>query len=157
VRFLAPLFLAGAALVAVPIVLHLLRRDVAEQVPFPAVRLLRATPLERSRNRRLRDLVLLAARVAALLLLAAAFGRPFRPGASGTAPLTIIAIDRSLSMSAPGRFQRAVDLARAEIEHAPGRVALIAFDDRAEVATSPGLASDARSALAALSPGAGGT
>ena len=35
--FLTPLYLAGAALIALPIVLHLLRRDVAPPVPFTAV------------------------------------------------------------------------------------------------------------------------
>ena len=157
-RFLAPLFLAGAALIALPIALHLLRRDVAPQVPFPAVRLLRGAPVDRSRNLRLRDVLLLAARVTALLLLAASFARPYRVGASAAAPLTIVAIDRSFSMGAPGRFQRALDLARAEIDRAAaGRVALVAFDDHADVAAAPGLASDARAALAALRPGAGST
>ena len=42
--FLTPLYLAGAALIALPIVLHLLRRDVAPPVPFTAVSLLRKTP-----------------------------------------------------------------------------------------------------------------
>ena len=75
-NFLHPAFLIGAALVAIPIVLHMLRRDIAPDVPFTAVRLLRKSPVERSKRRRLRDLLLLAARVTALLLLAAAFARP---------------------------------------------------------------------------------
>ena len=72
-NFLFPAFLLGGLAIAIPIVLHLLRRDVAPEVPFTAVRLLRKSPVERSRRRRLRDLLLLAARVVALLLLAAAF------------------------------------------------------------------------------------
>ena len=76
--FLFPAFLIGGLAIAVPIVLHLLRRDVAPEVPFSAVHLLHKTPIERSKRRRLRDLLLLAARVAALLLLAAAFARPYR-------------------------------------------------------------------------------
>ena len=86
--FLYPAFLVGALAIAIPIVLHLLRRDVAPEVPFTAVRLLRRSPVERSRRRRLRDLLLLAARIAALLLLAAAFARPYVAGAAG-------AIDRA--------------------------------------------------------------
>jgi hypothetical protein len=157
VRFLAPLFLAGAALVALPIILHLLRRDVAVRVPFTAVRLLRSTPLDRSRNRRLRDLLLLAARVAALLLLAASFARPYRPGANGSRTLTVVGVDRSFSMGAPATFQRALALARDEIDAADGRVALIAFDDRADVVVEPGIAAEARAALTTLAPGFGGT
>ena len=55
-------------------------------------------------RRRLRELLLLALRVAALLLLALAFARPFlRPtAASAASGVTIVALDTSLSMSAPG-------------------------------------------------------
>ena len=157
-QFLAPLFLAGAALIALPILLHLFRRDVAPQVPFTAVRLLRPVPVERSRNRRLRDLLLLAARVLALLLMATAFARPDLARAAGESGLTIVAIDRSFSMGAPGVFERARSLARRAIDDDSGRrIALLGFDDRAEVVAGPGLAEDARGALGALAPGAGNT
>jgi hypothetical protein len=103
-NFLYPAFLLGALAVAIPIVLHLLRRDVAPEVPFTAVRLLRKSPVERSRRRRLRDILLLAARVAALLLLAAAFARPYASRAEAAATgLRIVAVDVSFSMGAPGR------------------------------------------------------
>lgn len=159
-NFLYPAFLLGALAIAVPIVLHLLRRDVAPELPFSAVRLLRKSPVERSRRRRIRDLILLAARVAALLLLAAAFARPFAPTASSAMlPLRIVAIDRSFSMGAPGQFERAVERARAAIDDAgfQERVALIAFDERAEVLAPPGAAADARRALDGVSVGHAGT
>jgi hypothetical protein len=156
-NFLYPIFLVGALVVAIPIVLHLLRRDVAPDRPFTAVRLLKKSPVERSRRRRLRDLLLLAARVAALLLLAAAFARPFAPGAaSAMQPLRIVAVDRSFSMGSPGRFERALELARAAVDEAGfgERLAVIAFDDRAEVVAGPG---EARAALSTLSAGSGAT
>jgi hypothetical protein len=157
-NFLHPAFLIGAALVAIPIVLHMLRRDVAPEVPFTAVRLLRRSPIERSKRRRLRDLLLLAARVTALLLLAAAFARPYLTGGGASGSLTIVAVDRSFSMGAPGRFAKALDLARAAIDDAASRpVALLAFDERADVVAVPGPAADARAALADLRPGFGGT
>src|SRR5687767_9293533 len=159
--FLYPAFLAGALAIAIPIVLHFLRRDVAPEVPFTAVRLLQQSPIERSRRRRLRDILLLAARVAALLLLAAAFARPYLPRAEAASAsgLRIVAIDRSFSMGAPGRFDRARDLARAAVDEAgfAERVAVIAFDERADVVALPGGAADARAALATVTPGAGGT
>ena len=156
--FLTPLYLLGAALIALPVILHLLRRDVAPPVPFTAVSLLRKSPVDRSRRHRLRDLILLAARVCALLLLAASFARPYVAGAPATTRTTVIAVDRSFSMAAGGRFDRARTLARAAIDDAQGdRVALIAFDDRADVVTQPGAAADARAALADLRPGPGGT
>ena len=159
-NFLFPAFLLGALAVSLPIVLHFLRRDVAPDVPFTAVRLLQKSPVERSRRRRLRDLLLLAARVAALLLLAAAFARPYASGAEAAAGgLRIVAVDRSFSMDAPGRFARAMEIATSAINETPfgERVAVVAFDERADVIAPPGSAADARSALKTLVAGNGGT
>ena len=152
------MYLAGAALIALPIILHLLRRDVAPPVPFTAVSLLRRSPVERSRRHRLRDLILLAARISALVLLAGSFARPYLAGAPGTTRTTVIAVDRSFSMAAPARFERARTLAREAIDQARGdRLAVIAFDDRADVIARPGSAADARAALTMIAPGFGGT
>ncbi len=68
--FLAPLFLAGAAAAAVPLVLHLLKRQPEPRVKFAAVKLLKHAPVELTEKRRLRELLLLALRMAALALLA---------------------------------------------------------------------------------------
>ena len=158
--FLYPVFLAGAVAVAIPIVLHLLRRDNARDVPFSAVRLLRQSPLPTSQRRRLRDLLLLAARVLALLLLAAAFARPYLAGSSAAAsPILIVALDRSFSMDGPGRFADALKRARAAVDQARAgeRVAVIAFDDRADVLAEPGTAAAARAALSRVKPTYGGT
>ena len=156
--FLYPAFLAGALAVAIPIVLHLLRRDVAPEVPFSAVRLLRKSPLEQTRRRRLRDWLLLAARIAAVLLLAFAFARPYFTAASAPAPLHIVAVDRSFSMGAPGRFDRALTLALEAVDAGSGgRIAVMTFDDRPEIVSAPGSAGEARAALRGLRPGFGGT
>ena len=106
------------------------------------------SPVDRSRRRRLRDLLLLAARVAALLLLAAAFARPYLAGAAGGSTRSrIVAVDRSFSMGAPGRFAHALDLAREPSTRRRGeRVALVAFDDRADVLRRPGPRPSARRA-----------
>jgi hypothetical protein len=156
--FLYPAFLLGALAVALPIVLHLLRRDIAPEVPFTAVRLLRRAPIERSKRRRLREIVLLAARVAALLLLAAAFARPYT-ASSAFGSLRIVAVDRSFSMGGAGRFERALSHARAAIDagRVGEQVALVAFDTRADVVAEPGSAGDAREALAGLTTGFGAT
>jgi aerotolerance regulator-like protein/VWA domain-containing protein len=154
-NFLFPAFLLGGLAIAVPIVLHFLRRDVAPPVPFTAVRLLRKSPVARSKRRRLRDLLLLAARVVALLLLAAAFARPYVAGAARGATLRVVAIDRSYSMNAPGRFADALDQAGRAIDDAQlgERVALLAFDDHVETIASPGSATAARTALKNVSAG----
>ena len=133
--FLYPAFLIGALAIAIPIVLHLLRRDVAPEVPFTAVRLLRRSPVEQTRRRRLRDLLLLAARVAALLLLAAAFARPYsRRGASSTGGhdrrhRSFVQHERARPVRARRRPWRAGPRRGRD---AGERVAVIAFDDRAD-------------------------
>jgi hypothetical protein len=157
---LFPAFLLGALAIAIPIALHFLRRDIAPEVPFSAVRLLQGSPVERAPRRRLRDLLLLAARVAALALLALAFARPYATGAAGAgAGVHIVAIDRSFSMMGGGRFEDARRIAREAIDAAPAghRVAVVAFDDRADVIAPPAGAADARAALADLQPGHGAT
>jgi hypothetical protein len=126
VGFLTPLYLAGAALIAIPIVLHLLRRDVAPPVPFTAVHLLQKTSVDRSRRHRLRDLLLLAARVCALLLLAASFARPYRAGAPATTRTTrsIPSGRTAVDASKPLRCRSLTITSRARSESASSSAAL---------------------------------
>jgi hypothetical protein len=156
--FLYPAFLIGAIAIALPIVLHLLRRDVAPEVPFTAVRLLKRSHVERDDRHWLRDLLLLIARVVALLLLAAAFARPYLQGAA-PASVLVVAVDRSYSMGGPGRFAQALERARKWIDSARAgeQVAVIAFDDRADVLAAPGGKAEARTALQGLAAGFGAT
>jgi hypothetical protein len=139
--FLSPLFLAGAALAAVPIVLHLLKRQPEARVKFAAVRLLKQAPVEHTEKRHLRQLLLLALRISALLLLALAFARPFfaSGAALGSAGLTIVALDTSYSVSAPGRFDRAKQLAKEAIARVPAGdlVGVVTFADDAEIVAKP--------------------
>ncbi len=135
--FLYPLFLVGAAAVAIPIALHLFRRKTEIVVDFPAVRLLHKSPVEYQRRRRLRELILLALRVSALALLAFAFARPYfdRATASLPAPVTVVALDTSLSLSAPGQFDKAKQAARHAVENAgaTSTVAFVTFADSASL------------------------
>lgn len=139
--FLYPLFLAGLLAIAVPILLHLFRRRTEVVVDFPAVRLLEKAPVEQQRRRRLRELILLALRVTALALLAFAFARPYLPTADAAAPVpvTVIALDSSLSMSAPEQWQRALQAARDAAQRAPAThsVALVTFADSATLVVPP--------------------
>src|SRR5215510_8828637 len=95
--FLSPLFLAGAAAAAIPLVLHLFFRRAEPVVDFAAMRFLRGAPVEQARRRRLHELLLLALRVAALLLLAFAFARPYFAGSAAalSAPATMVLVDAS--------------------------------------------------------------
>lgn len=160
--FLAPVFLAGVLAVAIPIVLHLSRRRSDAVVDFPAMQMLPEAPVERHERRRLRDLLLLALRAAALVLLALSFARPYFADGSGSlaAPATVVAVDRSLSLGAPGQWAEAQRLALAAVDGAPAThlVGVVAFDDRAELVAAPTVdRAGARAVIAALTPGAGGT
>jgi hypothetical protein len=160
--FLSPAFLLGALVAALPIALHLVGRRPEMRVLFPAVRLLKRAPAQETRRRRLRELLLLALRVAAILLLAFAFARPYlaRAGSPSRSSAVVVALDRSFSMSAPGQFARALSLAREAIARVPpgAAVGLVAFDDDAELLARP--TGDRVAALRALDrvqPGYGGT
>ena len=162
ISFLSPLFLVAAAATAVPILLHLFHRRTEVVIDFPAVRLLTRAPVQQHRRRRLRELVLLALRVAALVLLALSFARPYFAGAIApdSAPLTVIAIDTSLSMSAPGQIERAREAALAAVDAAPSShaLALVTFADGATVAVEPTTDRAAvRAAVAQTMPSAQGT
>jgi hypothetical protein len=160
--FLAPAFLAGALAVAVPLALHLLKREPEPRVKFAPVRLLKQAPVENTEKHRLRELLLLALRVAALLLLAITFARPFfaTGAASVSTGVTMVALDTSYSMSAPGRFAHAQQLAKDAIAHAPAGdlVGVITFADDATIAAKPGTDRVlAASAIDDATPGFGAT
>ena len=148
--FLFPAFLLGAVTIAIPVVLHLMRRQRAPVVPFSAVRFVRRSATLRTRRLRLRELLLLALRVTALLLLTVAFARPFVDDGAPARAVTVVAIDRSLSMSAPGQMEEAHRLGAAAVDAAPAghRVAVVAFDDRATIVLDP--TDDRASAVAAI-------
>jgi len=74
--FANPLLLAGTALIALPIVLHLIMRRKPRHLEFPALRFLQRQHDANQRRLRLRHLLLLALRMAAIGLLAFALARP---------------------------------------------------------------------------------
>jgi hypothetical protein len=163
VGFLSPLFLAaGAAAVAIPIAIHLLYRRADPVVEFAATRYLRRAPVEQASRRRLREWILFALRVAALILLGLAFARPFfsQSAAALSAPATMVLIDTSVSMSGPGQFDRVRARADELVRAAPAGqpVGVMAFG-AGNTILAP-LSQDrarARAAIAGLTPDAGAT
>jgi hypothetical protein len=110
--FLQPfaLLLLGAALV--PPLLHLFQRRRPPDVEFPAMRYLRQTEREAQRTIRLRHLLLLLLRVAAVALIALAAGRPVVParvGAGHEPTALVLILDHSLSSGAVSGGARAFD------------------------------------------------
>lgn len=126
-NFLAPLFLAGAAAVALPILFHLIRRTTRDRFLFSSLRFLDPSPPRMNRRSRLENLLLLLLRCAALLLLAAGFARPFLRGDAPPPPnptqsrRVVLLVDTSASMRRPGLWDAAQNQAATLLRRAgPG-------------------------------------
>ena len=154
--FLAPLFLAAAAAIAIPIIVHLRRREQKDPIPFPSLMFLRRVPHRSSSRRRIQHWSLLLLRALALILIAAAFARPLLRddgalAAVGGAPARelVILLDRSYSMGVGDRFEQAKQAALDTIAtlRQVDRATVIAFDGAARPLSDP--MSD-RARLAAL-------
>ena len=143
--FLFPLFLFGGALIAAPIVAHLIRRSPKEKMPFSTLMFLSPSEPTVSKKSRLDHIILLILRCLAILLIAFAFARPYlRGGAlpmSDAAPavVTIIAVDTSASMRRDGVWDAAVRRARDAVADLPSGspLGLISFDRQARVEARP--------------------
>jgi len=126
--FVTPLLLGGAALVALPIVLHLIMRREAQKLRFPALRFVQQRQSVNQHRLRLRHLILLALRCAIIALLAFALARPSLRGAGAAkkedAPVaTALVFDNSLRMQYEhenqSRLQQAKELAAWMLEQLP--------------------------------------
>lgn len=78
--FLTPALIGGAALIALPIALHLIMRRQPRLVEFPALRFVQKRRLSNQHKLKLRHLLLLALRCAVIALLAFALSRPVLKG-----------------------------------------------------------------------------
>lgn len=164
--FLNPWLLTGLAAVAVPLLIHLIRREDRSGQPFPSLMFLRKVPVQVRSHRKLRDPLLLLFRCLLLVLLALAFAAPivnWTGSAAGEDPVEhdwVFALDRSYSMAAGDRWPRIVDIVTQRIDALPGdeRAALITFDDTVTVVSELSNNTDQlRASLATLSPGTRGT
>src|SRR5690606_34969891 len=135
------LFLLGLAGVAVPIILHLTRRQRRNVVRFPSLMFLQRIPYQERRRRRVQHWLLLALRALALALLAVAFARPFFDrsdvvAGTATGPREVVVlIDRSYSMGIGDRLDRGKTEARQVFDGLGplDRASLVVFDQGAQV------------------------
>jgi hypothetical protein len=103
--FLMASILAGTLLAAIPLLLHLLRRQNSVPIAWGAMQFLLETPLRARRRRSLDNWLLMLLRIAILLFLALALARPLVRGNSFVASTPIdvaVVIDHSLSMGRRG-------------------------------------------------------
>lgn len=154
--FFAPLFLIGALAVALPIWLHRLQTQSSDRQPFSSAMLLETTEERVHLQKKLKYLILLALRIALLLMIAFAFAKPFieRPPTlltAGDAGTHLILVDTSVSMSRAGVFDQALEVARQAIGDAPSGALLqvLSVDDSLHIASN--LSADTTDHRAAVS------
>jgi len=134
--FLTPLFFLGAAALAAPILVHLVRRTRARRVQFPALFFVRQVPQRTIRRRTFQNLLLLVLRCLAILLIVIAFTRPFfttrAARDNNSAGATVILLDDSLSMRREPLFADAQKRAEGVIDDARNseQISLLLFDKR---------------------------
>jgi Aerotolerance regulator N-terminal/von Willebrand factor type A domain len=157
--FLAPWFLLGAAAVALPLYLHLLRRHTTTPRTFSSLMFFERRTQSSVRHRRLRYLLLLAFRLALLALLALAFASPYIKRTAANASggkLVLLVIDDSFSMRAGSRLADAKRAAIAVLDSrsAADRAQVAALGSQLHMLTQPIQDPSAlRSAVAGIEPG----
>ncbi|MFZ0785497.1 MAG: BatA and WFA domain-containing protein [Candidatus Acidiferrales bacterium] len=152
--FLAPWFLAGAAALAVPLYLHLLRRHTSNPQPFSSLMFFEQRTQSSIKHRRLRYLPLLALRLSLLALLVLAFAGPFinRPAVSAANDkLVMLVVDNSFSMRAGSRLADAKREAESVLasRNPSERAQVMALGSQLQVLTQP--TQDAATLSAAVS------
>jgi aerotolerance regulator-like protein/VWA domain-containing protein len=139
--FVSPWFLAGLATVALPIYLHLLRRQKSPPRPFSSLMFFEHSMQSSTRHRTLEHLLLLGLRIALLVLIILAFANPFarRSNSITGDRLLLIAIDNSFSMRAGSRLADAKRNATAFLEShfASGRAQVLTLGSQVRALTEP--------------------
>lgn len=115
--FLYPAFLFALAAVAVPIAIHLFNLRRFKKVYFSDLRFLREVQIQTRNRNRIRNLLILLARCAAIAALVLAFAQPVIPHGELTADdmgsTPILFIDNSFSMDALGEEGQLLETAKA--------------------------------------------
>jgi Aerotolerance regulator N-terminal/von Willebrand factor type A domain len=158
--FLAPWFLGGLALLAVPVFVHLLRRHVTLPRPVSSLMFFERGIQSSTRHHRLKHLLLFALRSALVLLIVLAFASPFvrRITANANERLLLIVLDNSFSMRAGARFADAKREALATLAAKPPseKAQIMTLGGQLQVLTQPiSDGAQLRSALESIQPGDG--
>src|SRR5207247_8002827 len=75
--FLNPFLLFGSLALAIPVLIHLVRRERSEIVPFSSLMFLLKIPKRMIRQQMLKNLLLMLLRILLIALLVGVFARPY--------------------------------------------------------------------------------
>lgn len=136
-QFLYPTFLFALAALAIPIIIHLFYFRRFKKVYFTNVRFLKEVKEETSARSKLRNLLVLAARLLALTFLVLAFAQPFIPARNaevkqGRKAVSIF-VDNSFSMNA---LSQDVPLVEKAKQRAREIVEAYTVDDQFQILTN---------------------
>ena len=120
-RFLTPFLLAGLALAALPVIIHLINRKRAVRRPIPTIEFLLRSEKRIAKKLKVKQLLLLLVRVLILLFLPLAMARPYVLSDAGSTanerlPAAVVfVLDDSFSMGHRSGAESAFELALAAI------------------------------------------
>ena len=143
-NFTNSLFLFALVGLAVPILLHLINRELAVNLKFPSIRFINRSQLPRREKRKLRDLLLLLLRMCLYAAIVLAFAKPVwveplpEVAAGGSMEQTIYLVDASSSMSRNNTWSEAVLAVRQDATEIDAQeFGLVVFADRVLAQISP--------------------
>ncbi|GAB4137196.1 MAG: BatA and WFA domain-containing protein [Bacteroidia bacterium] len=117
-KFANPYFLFALLALAIPIIIHLFNFRKFKRVYFTNVRFLREVKQDTKARNKLKNLLILASRLLAVLFLVLAFAQPYFPKDNGTVragdKVISIYIDNSFSMEAAGKNGSLLDEAKKD-------------------------------------------
>jgi hypothetical protein len=156
----APWFLAALAGLALPVYLHLLKRQTRTPKPVSSLMLFESRTQSSTRHRRLRYYLLLSLRLLMLLFVILAFANPFihrNTAALASNRLVLLLVDNSFSMRAGTRLSDARDAAMSVLSgKGAARAQVAAFGSQLRLMTQPIEDQSAlRAAVQAIQPGDG--
>src|SRR5579883_576323 len=135
---------AGTALAVLPVILHLFMRQTPKHLLFPALRLIRERQRRSKKRLRVKNWLLLLARMAVLALMALALARPTVysevPLGDQSVPTALgLVFDTSLSMNYKDKDKTRLDEAKERAREIIGKVSdssLVFVVDSSEAATT---------------------
>ena len=143
--FLNPFLLFGSLALAIPVLIHLVRREKSEIIPFSSLMFLLKVPKRSIRQQKIKNLLLMALRLLILALLVGSFARPYLT--QGAQPATnpdanrgvVMMLDTSYSMRYGNNFDRLKAEARRRIDglRASDRMTIVEFNENATVLSQP--------------------